>query len=112
MAVSHLHHSGRRHTFVSDGGRNRRKQKVYTRRTRLPEPPPAGSQPRVPALSKRMDQIRTLIENHAGFPLSTDNELELLKDGEKTFIRIFEALQAAEESIHVQYYIFEEGELA
>jgi cardiolipin synthase len=59
-----------------------------------------------------MDQIRTLIEKHAGFPLSTDNDLELLKDGEKTFYRIFEALQEAEESIHVQYYIFEEGKLA
>ena len=93
-------------------GRNRRKQKVYTQRTRLPAPPPAGSQPRAPSLSKRMDQIRTLLEKHAGFHLSTDNEVELLKDGKKTFNRIFETLQAAEESIHVQYYIFEEGELA
>ncbi|MFZ9003463.1 MAG: cardiolipin synthase [Robiginitalea sp.] len=93
-------------------GRNRRKQKVYTRHTRLPEPPHSGSQPSVPPLSQRMGQIRTLIEKHSGFPLSTDNELELLKDGENTFKRIFEALQAAEESIHVQYYIFEEGELA
>ena len=59
-----------------------------------------------------MDQIRTLIDKHAGFPLSTDNEVELLKDGENTFNRIFEALQEAQESIHVQYYIFEEGELA
>ena len=93
-------------------GRNRRKQKVYTQRTRLPEPPPDGSQPSAPSLNKRMDQIRTLIEKHAGFHLSTDNEVELLKDGKKTFNRIFETLQAAEESIHVQYYIFEEGELA
>jgi cardiolipin synthase len=93
-------------------GRNRRKQKVYTQQTRLPKPPPPGSQPEAPALSKRMDQIRTLIEKHAGFPLSTDNEVELLKDGEKTFNRIFEALQEAQQSIHVQYYIFEEGELA
>jgi len=93
-------------------GRNRRKQKVYTQRTRLPEPPPSGSQPSAPSLSGSMDQIRTLIERHAGFCLSTDNEVELLKDGKKTFNRIFETLQAAEESIHVQYYIFEEGELA
>jgi len=93
-------------------GRNRRKQKVYTQHTRLPKLPPEDSQPSAPALKKRMDQIRILIEKHAGFSLSTDNELELLKDGEDTFKRIFEALQAAEESIHVQYYIFEEGELA
>jgi cardiolipin synthase len=38
--------------------------------------------------------------------------VELLKDGKNTFNRIFEALREARESIHVQYYIFEEGQLA
>ncbi len=93
-------------------GRNRRKQKVYTQHTRLPEPSPVYEERSVPALSKRLDQIRTLIETQAGYPLTTDNEVELLKDGKKTFNRIFEALKEAEESIHIQYYIFEEGELA
>ncbi len=93
-------------------GRNRRKQKVYTRRLRLPATAPDGMQPRVAPLRKRLDQIRTLIEKHAGYPLSTNNHVELLKDGKNTFNRIFEALQQARESIHVQYYIFEEGELA
>ena len=89
-------------------GRNRRKQRSYTQHIRLPQPPAA----RAELGNKRMQQIQTLIEEQTGFPLTCDNELELLKDGEKTFTRIFEALQTARESIHVQYYIFEEGELA
>lgn len=93
-------------------GRNRRKQKLYTRQFRLPLPtsPPEGET--CPPLNRRMDQMRTMVENQAGFPLSCDNEVELLKDGEKTFTHIFRALESARESIHVQYYIFEEGELA
>ena len=89
-------------------GRNRRKQKSYSQHIRLPEPYPA----RISLKSKRMRQVEKLIETQTGYPLTGDNELELLKDGERTFRRIFQALQAARETIHVQYYIFEEGVLA
>ncbi len=92
-------------------GRNRRKQQRYSRKPRAPEhqvTPKLGSKP----LSKREGQISRLIEGNTGFPLTSDNEVELLQDGSQTFSRIFEALKEARESIHVQYYIFEEGELA
>jgi cardiolipin synthase len=89
-------------------GRNRRKQKSYSKHLRLPAPPKSKTSLK----NKRMCQIQTLIEKQTGYPLTCDNNLELLKDGENTFSRIFEALQAARETIHVQYYIFEEGELA
>jgi cardiolipin synthase len=93
-------------------GRNRRKQKLYTRKIRQPLPATPGDVDACPPLTRRMDLMRTLVESQAGFPLSCDNEVELLKDGEKTFTQIFRALESARESIHVQYYIFEEGELA
>lgn len=93
-------------------GRNRRKQKAYKKHLRYPGPVAAAPDPDTPGLSRRMDQIRFLIEKNAGFSLTGDNELELLRDGRETFTRIFQALEDARESIHVQYYIFEEGELA
>ncbi len=93
-------------------GRNKRKQQRYSRKPRAPEITPAVPAQNTAPLSKREGQISKLIAGNTGFPLTTDNEVELLKDGEKTFKRIFEALREARETIHVQYYIFEEGELA
>jgi len=40
------------------------------------------------------------------------NELQPLKNGAITFEAIFKALESAKNFIHIQYYIFEEGELA
>lgn len=39
------------------------------------------------------------------------NKVTLLNDGETTFKSIFEAIEKAERFIHLQYYIFKEGEL-
>ena len=93
-------------------GRNRRIQKSYTGHNRFPESSGHPADRQLPLGSRRMGQIRALVENNTGFPLTGDNELELLKDGKETFTRIFEALEEATKSIHVQYYIFEEGALA
>lgn len=92
-------------------GRNRRKQKAYRQNFRLPaylpEAERPGQDPDTPA-----GLLQRLIETQGGFPPSGDNEVELLKDGQQTFERVFEALESAQTSIHLQYYIFEEGELA
>jgi cardiolipin synthase len=92
-------------------GRNRRKQKLYRQSFRLPEPekhPPTGlDDPNSPP-----GMIRQLIEKQAGFPLSDTNEVILLKDGLNTFNQVIKTLKGAQKTIHLQYYIFEEGELA
>ncbi len=55
--------------------------------------------------------IRLIIRN-CGFAPSAGNKLKLLKNGNATFQAIFESLQKATDFIHLQYYIFEDGELA
>lgn len=92
-------------------GRNRRQQKLYRQYFRLPPPAPAGAgNPLDP--DSPDGRLSHLIAKHAGYPLSADNRVTILKDGEQTFTRIFQALERAQHTIHIQYYIFEEGELA
>ncbi len=92
-------------------GRNRRKQTKYRQHFRRPAYPPESERPKqdhgTPA-----GMLQQLIETQGGFPLSEDNQVELLKDGKETFERVFQSLENAKVSIHLQYYIFEEGELA
>ena len=92
-------------------GRNRRKQKLYRQRFRFPErgDPPLQN---LEHSKSPPGMICRLIEKHAGFPLSNSNEVTLLKDGKNTFKSVFEALEGAQKTIHLQYYIFEEGALA
>nr|WP_221898804.1 cardiolipin synthase [Robiginitalea sp. SC105] len=91
-------------------GRNRRKFKVYSQHRRTPVPGPADSE-KWPG-GGPSEMIRRIIGINTDFPLTLHNRAELLKDGQITFERIFKALETARETIHVQYYIFEEGELA
>ncbi|WP_088341890.1 cardiolipin synthase [Robiginitalea sediminis] len=92
-------------------GRNRRKQKVYLQQRRSPPEAPDPSNNLFSPDSPR-GRLHQLIASQTGFPLSADNEVVFLKDGEETFNRVFQALQDARTTIHLQYYIFEEGELA
>lgn len=65
-----------------------------------------------PEVSANKLKITQLINNTSWCPVTCHNDLELLKDGRNTFESIFEALKEAKEHIHLQYYIFEDGELA
>lgn len=91
-------------------GRNRRKQKLYS--IALNKPEVSQGDEDLSGLSNRSRQISRLISKHTGFPVSANNNIKLLRNGEETFSSIFEALQKSEKYIHLQYYIFEEGELA
>ena len=91
-------------------GRNRRKQKLYSIAPNKPEVSPGEED--LSGLSNRSRQISRLISRHTGFPISANNNIKLLRNGEETFSSIFDALQKSEKYIHLQYYIFEEGELA
>ncbi len=44
-------------------------------------------------------------------PLTADNSVELLINGEKKFPSVFEAIRAARKHIHIEYYIYEDGEI-
>jgi len=61
--------------------------------------------------SKIAAKIATMVTNSAGYIPYEGNEVTILSDGKQTFDKIFEALEKAEEFIHVQYYIIDEGEL-
>ncbi|MEW7290035.1 cardiolipin synthase [Aquimarina sp. 2304DJ70-9] len=98
-------------------GRNRRKNKLY----RLKRTPKI-----INYIEKTLDQypsiteeeytehhkIISLITRNSYFAPSTGNDLKLLKNGEVTFQAIFNALEQAKHFIHLEYYIFEEGELS
>ncbi len=64
------------------------------------------------ALEGEYQKLMLLVYRNSHFPPTSHNQLQLLKDGKTTFEAIFEALENAREQIHLQYYIFEEGELA
>lgn len=44
-------------------------------------------------------------------PLAGNNEVELLLNGENKFPEVLEALRNAKRHIHIEYYIFEDGEI-
>ena len=93
-------------------GRNRRKNKLLQLKKKtflnLPEP----NKTHLAFLDGEYKKLMTLVYNNSHFPPTVHNELELLKDGETTFKAIFKTLEGAQKQIHLQYYIFEEGELA
>ncbi|MGS0527082.1 phospholipase D-like domain-containing protein [Zobellia nedashkovskayae] len=66
----------------------------------------------IPAPIKSHTKLVKLIAKNSNFLPSQGNELTVLKDGPVTFTAIFEAMESAKKFIHIQYYIFEEGELA
>ncbi|MRI00743.1 cardiolipin synthase [Kriegella sp. EG-1] len=93
-------------------GRNRRKNKLLKRKKRFSinsfDVPLVHSE----VLKSEYGKLIKLIHKNCYFPITHDNQVEFLKNGKKTFDAIFEALNNAENQIHLQYYIFEEGELA
>lgn len=56
-------------------------------------------------------KIPQLISQNSRFLPYPGNKVKLLRNGPATFDAIFEALEKAEKFIHIQYYIFEEGEI-
>ncbi|MHA7864036.1 cardiolipin synthase [Flagellimonas marinaquae] len=93
-------------------GRNRRKSKMFSLKNEFgPLRQQEGIQCE-PKLSINKQKIISLITKTAKCPVTCHNELELLKDGQHTFERIFHALEEAQNHIHLQYYIFEDGLLA
>ncbi|MHA7056929.1 cardiolipin synthase [Aquimarina sp. M1] len=61
--------------------------------------------------NKKSAKLSKLLRNSSKFAAQPANQISVLQNGKKTFDTIFEELQKAENFIHLQYYIFEEGEL-
>lgn len=93
-------------------GRNRRKNKLL--KSKKPFLKPNLNNPMVDVESTEggSGKLIKLIQKNCSFPVTHHNQLQALKNGKTTFESIFDALNKAESQIHLQYYIFEEGELA
>lgn len=66
----------------------------------------------VPEAEDIHHKLINLIAESSQFYPYPGNKVTLLRNGPATFDAIFSALEKAEEFIHIQYYIIEEGELA
>src|SRR5690554_5692039 len=55
---------------------------------------------------KNYQKLATLILNQTLSPITTNNEVFLLQNGELKFPKVFEAIKNAKNHIHVEYYIF------
>lgn len=62
-------------------------------------------------LTKHIKLVKVMTKSAKFLPVA-GNELLPLKDGPTTFNAIFDAIEHAEQFIHIQYYIFEDGALA
>ncbi|TLF47076.1 cardiolipin synthase [Maribacter aurantiacus] len=93
-------------------GRNRRKNKLIALKRNLFTKLPSPGTDLVNSFEGRYRKLMTLFYNNSHFPPVGDNDLQLLKDGKTTFDAIFNALEQAQREIHIQYYIYEDGELA
>jgi cardiolipin synthase len=103
-------------------GQNYRKEKLYSKkiindskllaelRERITlESEKAWNTPEA-AVQKHKKLARYLL-NDGLSPLSSHNEVKLLFNGENKFPEVIEALKNAKHHIHIQYYIFEDGEI-
>ncbi len=93
-------------------GRNRRKNKLLKIKRQAFFNLPRPTTLHMASLDGKYRKLMTLVYKNSHFPPTNRNRLQLLKDGKGTFEAIFSALKNAEKQIHMQYYIFEEGELA
>lgn len=93
-------------------GRNRRKNKLLKIKKNAFFNLPRPTTIHMASLEGRYRKLMMLVYRNSHFPPTTHNRLQLLKDGKSTFEAIFNALENARTQIHLQYYIFEEGELA
>ena len=93
-------------------GRNRREKKLMALREKELIYPRREIDPSYYQNSDKFKKLMHLVNSNCFFPPTPENQVSMLKDGKPTFDSIFNALREARDFIHVQYYIFEEGDLA
>lgn len=92
-------------------GRNRRTKKLSRLRRKIMQKKLQEIDPELFRHSDKYKKLMRLVNTNCYFP-PTRNLLQPLEDGKTTADIIFNALSQAESYIHIQYYIFEEGEWA
>lgn len=92
-------------------GRNRRKIKLFKLKKEFLSSQQV-LQPSSQDVNQKDEKIQRLITNTTGFQISSRNNVIVLHDGKDTFESIFNALELAQNHIHIQYYIFEDGLLS
>ena len=93
-------------------GRNRRKNKLIRLKRQLSFNDSLFDGYELPKELYPHRKVINLVKKNSYFAPTFNNSLMCLKDGKITFDTIFVALENATSYIHLQYYIFEEGELA
>ncbi|WP_298764868.1 cardiolipin synthase [uncultured Polaribacter sp.] len=61
--------------------------------------------------SVKAKKISTLIYNNTNFPLESNNNVTILKNGKETFNALCDSISKAEKFIHLQYFIIENGKV-
>jgi len=104
-------------------GVNRRKNKLYSKKIIRDKNTLAELRERITLESeKALDTQEQAIKKHRKLalyllkdgmsPLTGGNEVKLLINGENKFPEVLESLRNAKHHIHIQYYIFEDGDIA
>lgn len=93
-------------------GRNRRKNKLFKLRHDYQHGFDYSANTKESKINIVDNKTTKLVYQTSGYPLTHQNQVTILKDGQETFESIFLALTAAKAQIHIQYYIFEDGILA
>ncbi|MDP5229247.1 MAG: cardiolipin synthase [Cellulophaga sp.] len=60
----------------------------------------------------KYSKLSKLIKENCFFSAYANNKVMIFNDGKETFDAIFKAIEKAEKFIHLQYYIFEKGEIS
>jgi len=92
-------------------GRNRRTKKLSRLRREIMQKKLHEIDPELYRNSDKYKKLMRLVNTNCYFP-PTSNLVRPLEGGKTTSDSIFKALSQAEDYIHIQYYIFEEGEWA
>ena len=92
-------------------GRNRRKKKLSQLRRAVMQQKLEEIDPVLYGESDKYKKLMRLVNSNCYFPPNR-NRIQPLEDGKSTSEAIFKALSQAESYIHIQYYIFEEGDWA
>ena len=103
-------------------GANYRKNKLYNKkiinnnallrqvRQKINLGPESAATAAEPEMQKHKKLARFLLQD-SDSPLTANNEVKLLLNGENKFPEVIEALKNARHHIHIEYYIFEDEEI-
>ncbi|MHA7128116.1 cardiolipin synthase [Algoriphagus namhaensis] len=69
-----------------------------------------GSQPIPHSIHEKYQGLMNFVQKASFSPLTSDNEVQLLINGEEKFPQVLQELRAARHHIHIEYYIYEEDE--